>query len=111
MFAFANALVKRDISRAIAHPLVSTLKKVVVTTVVSSTLLRAGQGECLAFVFANETGHKPSHCAPSSTLKEVVVTSVTTVVSLTLLRAGQGECLAFANALAKRNIIGFAPLR
>ena len=53
MFAFANALVKRDISRAIAHPLVSTLKKVVVTTVVSSTLLRAGQGECLAFVFAN----------------------------------------------------------
>ena len=48
VFAFANALVKRDISRAIAHPLVSTLKKVVVTTVVSLTLLRAGQGERLA---------------------------------------------------------------
>ena len=34
-----------------------------------------------------ETGHKPSHCAPTSALKVVVVTSVTTVVSLTLLRA------------------------
>ena len=42
-------------------------------------------------------------CAPTSALKEVVVTGVTTVVSLTLLRAGQWELLAFAlaNALAK----------
>ena len=48
-------------------------------------------------------GHKPSHCAPTSALKEMVVTSVITVVSLTLLRARQGERLAFAfaNALAK----------
>ena len=47
----------------------------------------------------SETGHRPSHCAPSSTLKEVVVT---TVVSLTLLRAGKGERLAcaFAKALS-----------
>ena len=45
-------------------------------------------------------------CAPTSALKEVVVTSVTPVVSLTLLRAGQWELLAFAlaNALAKRDI-------
>ena len=45
-------------------------------------------------------------CAPTSALKEVVVTGVTTVVSVTLLRARQGECLAFAlaNALAKRDI-------
>ena len=51
-------------------------------------------------------GHRPSHWAPTSALKEVVGTSVTTVVSLTLLRAGQGERLAFAfaNASAKRDI-------
>ena len=52
-FAFANASAKRDISRAIAHPLVYTLKEMVVTTVVSLTLLRAWQGERLAFAFAN----------------------------------------------------------
>ena len=42
-------------------------------------------------------------CAPTSALKEAVVTGVTTVVSLTLLRARQGErlALALANALAK----------
>ena len=45
-------------------------------------------------------GHKPRHCTPTSTLKEVVVTGVTTVVSSTLLRAGQGELLAFAFAFA-----------
>ena len=58
-------------------------------------------------------GHKPSHCAPTSALKEVVVTSVTTVVSLTLVRARQGERLAFAfaNALAKWDmVIGFMSL-
>ena len=52
-FVLANALAKRDISRAIAHPLYSALKEVVVTsvtTVVSLTLLRARQGERLAFV-------------------------------------------------------------
>ena len=46
--------------------------------------------EHLAFAFANalaKRGHKPSHCAPTSALNVVVVTSVTTVVSLTLLRA------------------------
>ena len=50
-------------------------------------------------------------CAPTSALKEVVVTGVTTVVSFTLLRARQGERLAFAlaNALAKRDIT--EPLR
>ena len=45
-------------------------------------------------------GHKPSHYAPTSALKEVVVTGVTTVVSLTLLRA---RLLAFA-FLPKRDI-------
>ena len=40
-------------------------------------------------------------CAPTSSLKEVVVTSVTTVVSLMLLRAGQGELLAFAFASSR----------
>ena len=60
----------------------------------------------LAFAFANALAKRDmSHCAPTSDLKEVVVTSVTTVVSLTLLRARQGERLAFAfaNALAKRD--------
>ena len=45
-------------------------------------------------------------CAPTSALKEVVVTGVTTAVSLTLLRTRQGERLAFAfaNALAKLDV-------
>ena len=51
--------------------------------------------------------HKPSHCAPTSALKEVVVTSITTVVSF----CEQGReilAFAFANALAKRDmVIGF----
>ena len=68
-----------------------------VTSVKSLTLLREGEGDRLAFAYG-ATGYKPSHCVPSSTLKEVVVTGVTTVVSLSLLREGQGELLAFAFA-------------
>ena len=58
-FALANALAKQDISRAIAHPIVHTLKEVVVTgvtTVVSLTLLRA---RLLAFAFLPKRDIKP----------------------------------------------------
>ena len=44
---------------------------------------RARQGERLAFALANALAKRDiNHCAPTSALKEVVVTGVTTVVSL-----------------------------
>ena len=63
-----------------------------VTTVVSLTLLRAGQWELLAFALA--TGHKPSHCTPSSALKEVVVTGVTTGEPASKARGASRVCVS-----------------
>ena len=63
-----------------------------VTTVVSLTLLRARQGERLAFALAYALA------------KRVVVTSVTTVMSF-CEQGGELLAFAFANALAKWDMV------